>query len=288
VPNSPLASPSATIAALQRHKLATKKSLGQHFLVDDNIIGRILDLASLAGDETVLEIGPGIGTLTVALCAHAGAVVSVERDPDLVPVLEETMASCSRFALVHGDAVNVTAEEISAPFGAPAALVANLPYGVAATVVLRCFEEFPEMRSATVMVQAEVAERMAATPGRKDYGAYTVKLRLRARPAGRFMVSRGCFLPPPRVESTVLRLERAPLTDDAQLLADTARVADAAFAQRRKTIRNTLRAAFGNVSAVESGLAEAGIDGGLRAEAVAPEGYLRLAASLRGAGLLGG
>jgi 16S rRNA (adenine1518-N6/adenine1519-N6)-dimethyltransferase len=288
VPYSPLASPSATIAALQRHGLATKKALGQHFLVDDNIIGRILDLAALSGEETVLEIGPGIGTLTVPLCAHAGAVVAVERDLDLLPVLEETTASCARFALVQGDAVTVPAEAIAAPFGPPSALVANLPYGVAATVLLRCFEEFPELDSATVMVQAEVAERMAATPGRKDYGAYTVKLRLRARPAGRFMVSRGCFLPPPRVESTVLRLERAPLTSDPQLVADAAAVADLAFAQRRKTIRNNLRAAFADTSAVESGLAEAGIDAGLRAEAVAPEAYLRLAAALRESGLLSG
>ncbi len=288
MPYSPLASPSATIAALQRHGLATKKSLGQHFLVDDNIIGRILDLAALSGDETVFEIGPGIGTLTVALCSHAGAVVAVERDLDLVPVLEDTTASCPRFALVRADAVSVPAEAIAAPFGPPTALVANLPYGVAATVVLRCFEEFPDLDSATVMVQAEVAERMAATPGRKDYGSYTVKLRLRARPAGRFMVSRGCFLPPPRVESTVLRLERAPLTRDPQLLGDAAAVADVSFAQRRKTIRNNLRAAFGDASAVESGLADAGIEGGLRAEAVAPEAYLRLATALREQGLLDG
>jgi 16S rRNA (adenine1518-N6/adenine1519-N6)-dimethyltransferase len=288
VPYSPLASPSATIAALQRHGLATKKSLGQHFLVDDNIIGRILDLAALSDDETVLEIGPGIGTLTVPLCARAGAVVAVERDRDLVSVLEDTTAGCARFALVHADAVTVSAEALAAPFGAPSALVANLPYGVAATVVLRCFEEFDKIASATVMVQAEVAERMAATPGRKDYGAYTVKLRLRARPAGRFMVSRGCFLPPPRVESTVLRLERAPLTKDPLLLEDAARVADLAFAQRRKTIRNNFRAAFGDARAVDQALAEAGIEGGLRAEAVGPEAYLRLAASLRQNGLLGG
>ncbi len=288
MPYSPLASPSATIAALQKHGLATKKALGQHFLVDDNVIGRILDLAALGGTETVLEIGPGIGTLTVPLCAHAGAVVAVERDLELAAVLEETTASCGRFALVHGDAVNIPAEAIAASFGPPTALVSNLPYGVAATVVLRCFEEFPEIRSATVMVQAEVAERMAASPGRKDYGAYTVKLRLRARPAGRFMVSRGCFLPPPRVESTVLRLERALLTDDPRLLEDASRVADMAFAQRRKTIRNNLRSAFGDASAVESALADAGIEGGLRAEAVAPDGYLRLATSLREHGLLGG
>jgi 16S rRNA (adenine1518-N6/adenine1519-N6)-dimethyltransferase len=285
---SPLATPSATIAALQRHGLATKKALGQHLLVDDNVIGRILDLAALSGDETVLEIGPGIGTLTVALCRHAGAVVAVERDRELLPVLEETTAGCRRLCVVRGDAVDIHAELISTPFGPPSALVANLPYGVAATVVLRCFEEFPEVRSATVMVQAEVAERMAASPGRKDYGAYTVKLRLHARPAGRFAVSRGCFLPPPRVDSTVLRLERAPLSEDPVLLSDAARVAEAAFAQRRKTIRNSLRAVLGDAGAIDSGLAEAGIEGGLRAEMVPPDAFLRLARSLRENGLLGG
>jgi 16S rRNA (adenine1518-N6/adenine1519-N6)-dimethyltransferase len=288
MPYSPLASPSATIAALQRHGLATKKSLGQHFLVDDNVIGRILDLAALQGTETVLEVGPGIGTLTVALCDHARSVVAVERDAELLPVLEETTKRCRRFALVHADAVDVPVEQIAEPFGPADAFVANLPYGVAATVVLRFFEEIPSLEAATVMVQAEVAERMAATPGRKDYGSYTVKLRLHARPAGRFAVSRGCFLPPPRVESTVLRLERAPLAADPALLRDTAKVADAAFAQRRKTLRNNLRAAFGDARAAESALAAAGIDGGMRAEALAPEGYLRLAVTLREQGLLGG
>ncbi len=288
MPHSPLATPSATIAALQRHGLATKKSLGQHFLVDDNVIGRILDLAAVDRTQTVLEIGPGIGTLTVALCEQAGAVVAVERDADLEEVLAETTADCPRFALVHADAVQVPVSQIAAPFGAPTALVANLPYGVAATVLLRCFQEIPELRSATVMVQAEVAERMAASPGRKDYGSYTVKLRLLARPAGRFMVSRGCFLPPPRVESTVLRLERHPLSTDGRLLSDAARVADAAFAQRRKTVRNTLRAAFEDVAAIDASLDGAGIDGRLRAEALSPEAYLHLAATLRANGLLGG
>lgn len=286
--HSPLASPSATLAVLKRHGLATKKSLGQHFLVDDNAVGRIIELAQLSGDETVLEVGPGIGTLTSALCEHAGAVVAVERDADLLPALAETTAHCSRFALLRADAVQVSAAQVSEPFGPPVALVANLPYAVAATVVLRFFQDLPSLQTATVMVQSEVADRMAASPGGKDYGAYTVKLRLIAEPAGRFAVSRGCFLPPPRVDSAVLRLVRAPLPGSSQVLIDAARVADAAFAQRRKTVRNSLRSTLGvDVAAIDEALDSTGIDGSLRAERLAPERFIDLAECLRNAGVLG-
>lgn len=279
--SSPLATPSATIAVLERHGLYTKKSLGQHFLIDDHVIERILTLAALRGDETVLEVGPGIGTLTVALCDAAGAVVAVERDPDLPRVLADTTRGCERFALVEADAVTVGAEALSAPFGPPRALVANLPYGVAATVVLRYFELLPSLEHATIMVQSEVADRMAATPGGKEYGSYTVKLRLHARPAGRFGVPRGCFLPPPRVDSAVLRLERQSLVADVQLMTDAARVADAAFAQRRKTVRNSLRNTLGiSAEAIDEALALAHIDGGVRAETLEPEAFIELARHL--------
>jgi 16S rRNA (adenine1518-N6/adenine1519-N6)-dimethyltransferase len=282
VPASPLATPSATLAVLKRHGLATKKALGQHFLVDDNVVRRIIDLAALTGDETVVEVGPGIGTLTTALCDAASAVVAVERDAALLPALADTTAGCERLAVVRADAVAVAPSVIAQPFGPPVALVANLPYAVAATVVLRFFEELPSLQSATVMVQSEVADRMAAAPGVKDYGSYTVKLRLYARPAGRFSVSRSCFLPPPRVDSTVLRLERAPLSEDAALIGEASRVADAAFAQRRKTVRNSLRSALGfDAARIDAALLEARIDGSLRAEALEPECFMALAHALR-------
>jgi len=211
--------------------------------------------------------------------------VAVERDVQLLDVLAETTAECPHIAVVHADAVNVPAEALSKPFGPPVALVANLPYAVAATVVLRVFEELPSLQSATVMVQAEVADRMAADPGTKDYGSYTVKLRLRARPAGRFSVARTCFLPPPRVDSAVLRLERVPAPADPQLLALAARVADAAFAQRRKTIRNSLKAASGvETPVVEAALEGAGIDGSVRAETLAAERFIDLARAFIAAG----
>jgi 16S rRNA (adenine1518-N6/adenine1519-N6)-dimethyltransferase len=283
VSNSPLATPSATLAVLKRFGLATKKSLGQHFLVDDNVVARILELAAIEPGSVVLEVGPGIGTLTAALCEHAGAVVAVERDGDLLKALASTTAACERLAVLRADAVAISPKQLAEPFGAPVALVANLPYGVAATVVLRFFEKLPAMRSATVMVQSEVADRMAASPGGKEYGSYTVKLRLLARPAGRFAVPRSCFLPPPRVDSAVLRLDRRPLSDDHALLADAARVADAAFAQRRKTVRNSLRSTLGvDVAALDEALAAAGIDGSLRAEVLEPGRFLALAEALRG------
>ena len=278
MPHSRLATPSATIEVLKRHGLATKKSLGQHFLIDDNVVGRILELAALTGEETVLEVGPGLGTLTVALCANAGAVVAVERDAQLLSALAATTAECSRLSVVRADAVVVEPETLSAPFGPPSALVANLPYAVAATVVLRFFQELPALSSATVMVQSEVADRMAAIPGIKQYGSYTVKLRLLAAPAGRFTVARSCFLPPPRVDSAVLRLERRPLSTDPILLAAASRLADAAFAQRRKTVRNSLRSALGCDAAIlDHALAQANIDGSLRAEMLEPERFLALA-----------
>ncbi|MDZ4169305.1 MAG: 16S rRNA (adenine(1518)-N(6)/adenine(1519)-N(6))-dimethyltransferase RsmA [Coriobacteriia bacterium] len=266
---------------LARHGLSTKKSLGQHFLVDDNIVGRIIELAALSGEETVLEVGPGIGTLTVPLCEHAHAVVAVERDRDLEPVLAQTTSGCPRFALVHADAVEVTAAQVAGPFGPPSALVANLPYQVAATVVLRFFQEFTSLEQATVMVQSEVADRMAAQPGTKAYGSYTVKLRLLASPRGRFAVAPGCFLPPPRVDSAVLRLERSPLSDDAALIAAASRVADCAFAQRRKTIRNSLKATLGvDTGLLDAALSATGIDGRVRAETLPPEAFIELAAAL--------
>jgi 16S rRNA (adenine1518-N6/adenine1519-N6)-dimethyltransferase len=214
----------------------------------------------------------------VALCQAAGAVVAVERDAQLLPALAETTAGCTRLAVIRADAVVVEPELLSAPFGPPSALVANLPYAVAATVVLRFFQEMPDLSFATVMVQSEVADRMAASPGNKQYGSYTVKLRLLAAPAGRFTVPRTCFLPPPRVDSAVLRLERRPLSSDPGLLTAASRLADAAFSQRRKTVRNSLRSTLGcDPALLDQALDAAGIDGSLRAEMLEPERFLALA-----------
>ena len=271
---SPLASVSQTRAVLEAHGLSTKYSLGQNFLVNDAILQKIVTLADLAPDDFVLEVGPGIGTLSIALLKHAGRVVSVERDPDLPAVLEETLAPwADRFALVQKDALDLKADDIrgaSAQFAGhlpgdqplPTKLVSNLPYAVAATVVLDYFERFASLESATVMVQKEVADRMAACPGSKNYGAYTVKLRLFAEPDGRFAVGPGNFFPPPRVESAVLRLNRRPLVDDAgnpvdgSTLEATCTMADAAFASRRKTLANSCKTYFAGRGAQDAPVAE--------------------------------
>jgi len=278
VPVSALASPSATRSVLESHGLSLKKSLGQHFLVDDNIVRKIIELAAVAPGEPVLEVGPGIGTLTVALCDVAGYVVAVERDTDLLPVLTDVAQGRDNLAIVRADAVAVAISELATPLGPPVALVANLPYGVAATVLLRLFQELPSLRSATVMVQAEVAARMAAEPGRKDYGAYTVKLRMHAVPVGSFGVPRACFMPPPHVDSTVLRLERVRRDEPADLRREAECLADAAFAQRRKTLRNSVLASTGwPGDALDRALSCAGIDGRRRAETLSVDEFVALA-----------
>ena len=293
---SPLASVSETRAVLEAHGLTTKYSLGQNFLVNDAILQKIVALAEVGPDDAVLEVGPGIGTLTIALLQHAARVVSVERDPDLPAVLAETCAPwADRFVLVEKDALHLAADDLAALGGfRPDKLVANLPYAVAATVVLDYFERFPSLESATVMVQKEVADRMSAVPGTKSYGAYTVKLRLYAEPAGRFGVGPGNFFPPPRVESAVLRLNRrtlhgedgAPL--DAATLKAAATMADAAFANRRKTLSNSCKTYFAGrgaegarVAAVLPQLFEqAEVDPKLRGEALALEDFIRMGQAL--------
>ena len=292
-----LASPRETRGVLESYGLATKHHLGQNFLVNDAIIGKILGLAELGDTDVVFEVGPGIGTLTVAMLPAAGAVVSVEADRGLEPVLAETCARDSeRFALVIGDALKVTPETLTAAVASlgidglapePTKLVSNLPYQVAATVVLRSFEQMPALRRAVVMVQAEVADRMAASPGSKAYGGYTAKLALYAQPTGRFEVGPGNFMPPPHVDSAVIRLDRASMADPATgepltagQIAWCAQVIDAAFAQRRKTIRNSMGASGFDKAELDGAFAATGIEARSRAEVLAPEDFVRLAGAL--------
>lgn len=247
---STLASLAATREVLADHGLTAKYSLGQNFLVNDTIVQKIVALAELDGADRVLEIGPGIGTLTMALLKGAAHVTSIERDADLPAVLEETLAPWwDKFTLIQKDALDLQLSDLNAQ-AMPTKLVANLPYAVAATVVLDYFQRIDSLQSATVMVQKEVADRMAAEPGTKNYGAYTVKLRLYAQPAGRFPVSPNNFFPPPRVDSAVIRLNRRPVTDasgaplDANVVRAACTMADAAFASRRKTLSNSCKTYF--------------------------------------------
>ena len=299
---SPLSTPSATRAVLEAHGIGTKYTLGQNFLVNDDVLKKIVALAEVGENDRILEVGPGIGTLTIALLKHAASVIAIERDPDLPAVLADTLHPWrEKFALIEKDALDVTRDDIVSvastmvePGGdagcldrassaanetaqwavsqsedclsesryrvavpqeelrpsLPSKLVANLPYAVAATVVLDYFESFPFLDSATIMVQKEVADRMAAAVGTKNYGAYTVKLGLYVEPAGRFAVGPGNFFPPPRVDSAVIRLNRrVPLMADGapaspEVIAAAALMADAAFTNRRKTIVNSCKTYF--------------------------------------------
>jgi len=287
--NSPLATPKATIEALQMFNLYTKKRLGQHFLIDDNVIGRILKAADIQTCDRVLEIGPGIGVLTVALLKACRQVLALEYDSQLIEVLAHTTEENPKLTILNEDALSIPSLKL--PYQ-PTRLVANLPYQVAATNVLDCFEFIPTITQATVMVQKEVAQRMAANPGTKSYGAYSAKLQLLAKPTSSFAVSRNSFLPPPRVDSSVITLMRHKATDspvrNIAHYREAAALIDVCFANRRKTILNNLRAAgTGKIlrSAQEVGMStsnivaalnEVGISPTARAETLTPADFVTL------------
>ena len=289
---SPLASPAATRELLDEFGLATKHRLGQNFLIDNHVIERICELAALTGHEHVLEVGPGIGTLTLALLQEAARVTSIEMDGELEPVLAAHAAEHEAFRYIMGDALKVPRARIVEVGGSePDMLVANLPYNVAATIILSFFERMPSLAAAVVMVQKEVADRIAAVPGTKAYGAYTAKLALYGQVTGRFEVPPRCFMPAPHVDSAVVRIERTgELAEElaaAGLAADeVAGVIDAAFAQRRKTIRNSLAGSGLAKEAIDEALAACVIAPTVRAETLAPRDFIRLAAALKQAGCL--
>ena len=276
MPYSYLANARETRAVLQQHGFSLKHRLGQNFLVNDDVIRRILELAELDGDDVVYEVGPGIGTLTVAMLPRVRAVVAVEADKSLPPVLAQTCAQDGeKLTLVQGDALKVTPAELAQAVGEePTKLVSNLPYQVAATVILGAFQTMPSIQRVVVMVQAEVADRIAACPNSKEYGAYTAKLALYGQVTGRFEVGPHNFMPPPHVDSAVVRIDRiATDCDDPRSVAD---VIDAAFAQRRKTIRNSMAAKGFNKDALDKAFDAAGIDPRIRAEALCVNDFIRL------------
>lgn len=283
---SPLANPTATREMLEAFGLATKHRLGQNFLIDNHVIERIMELAELSGDERVLEVGPGIGTLTLALLQEAGHVTSIEADPELEQVLRAHAVDHANFNFIMGDALEVPPAAIAeASDGDPTVLVANLPYNVAATIILQFFQEMPSLERAVVMVQKEVADRIAAHAGTKAYGAYTVKLSLYGEVTGRFEVPPRCFMPAPHVDSAVVRIDRvgahgvAPL-DLASSRERVAQVVDAAFAQRRKTIRNSMGSNGFDKDALDAAFDQTGISPTARAEALERADFIRLAMAL--------
>lgn len=279
---SPLANPSATRGLLEDYGLATKHRLGQNFLIDNHVIEKIMDLAALDGTERVVEVGPGIGTLTLALLQDAARVVSIEADATLEPVLETHALDHDNFRYIMGDALKVAPADIAAAAdGEPTVLVANLPYNVAATIILQFFQTMPALRTAVVMVQKEVADRIAAHPGTKAFGGYTAKLGLYAQVTGRFEVPPRCFMPAPHVDSAVVRLDRVEgCTASEEERERVARVIDAAFAQRRKTIRNSMSSSGFDKAALDAAFEVCGIAPTARAETLGVEDFVRLTAAL--------
>ena len=298
-----LANQRATKETLERFGLATKYRLGQNFLVQDHVIEKIVHLAEVQPTDVVVEVGPGLGTLTVALLDNARAVCSLEADSELEQVLAVTCKEPhpDSFALVMGDALAITPQKLADAYSAlptiahdaatsapmPTKFVSNLPYQVAATLILKFFQELPSLERAVVMVQAEVADRIAAKPSTKAYGAYTAKLSLFAQVTGRFEVGPGNFMPPPRVNSAVVRLDRAiarnPVTSkllSEEELLHTMRVIDAAFAQRRKTIRNSMSASGFDKDKLDQAFLATGIAPTARAEVLTSQDFICLAAAL--------
>lgn len=298
-----LANQRATKETLERFGLATKYRLGQNFLVQDHVIEKIVQLAEVQPTDVIVEVGPGLGTLTVALLDRARAVCSLEADSELEQVLAVTCKEPhpDSFALVMGDALAITPQKLAEAYSTlptvaydaatsapmPTKFVSNLPYQVAATLILKFFQELPSLERAVVMVQAEVADRIAAKPSTKAYGAYTAKLSLFAQVTGRFEVGPGNFMPPPRVNSAVVRLDRTqarnPLT--SKLLSEeeflhTMSVIDAAFAQRRKTIRNSMSASGFDKDKLDQAFLATGIAPTARAEVLTSQDFICLAAAL--------
>jgi 16S rRNA (adenine1518-N6/adenine1519-N6)-dimethyltransferase len=254
------------------------KQLGQNFVIDANTVRRIVRAAGLGPDDVVVEVGPGLGSLTLALLGACARVVAVEVDPVLAAALPATAAArlpdlAGRLEVVQADALAVT----SLPGPPPTALVANLPYNVAVPVLLTMLERFPTLRRALVMVQAEVAERLAAEPGSKVYGVPSVKARWYAEVKRAGPVGRTVFWPAPRVDSGLVALTRREPPPTAASRAEVFAVVDAAFAQRRKTLRAALAGWAGSPAAAERALLAAGIDPAARGESLTVDEFARLA-----------
>lgn len=259
------------------------KQLGQNFVHDANTVRRIVASAGVGRGDTVLEVGPGLGSLTLALLDVVGDVVAVEIDPALASRLPVTVADrapdlAHRLTVVEADAMRVKSAQIP---DAPTALVANLPYNVAVPVLLHLFSELPSVRTALVMVQAEVADRLAATPGSKIYGVPSVKANFfgRVRRAG--AVGRSVFWPVPKVESGLVRIDRydePPWPVDDASRRRVFAVVDAAFAQRRKTLRAALSGWAGSSAEAERRLIAAGIAPSARGETLDAAAFVELAA----------
>ncbi len=257
------------VELLERHERRPRKSLGQHFLADPNIVDRIVRLADCGPTSRVVEIGAGTGTLTRALGAASDRVIAYEVDTSLRPLLHETLAGFDNVELRFADAMAVDFDSELA--SAPWTLVANLPYNVGTPLILDLLRSVPAIERFVVMVQREVADRLAADPGSRRYGLPSVTARLYATVRFGFAVPAQVFVPPPDVESAVVVLERVAAPSAASQAETLAR---AAFGQRRKMLRRSLATVLTDP---ESALLEAGIEPTARAEELSVDDYVRIA-----------
>lgn len=231
-----------TSEILKKHQFRMQKKYGQNFLIDANILAKIVEAAQITKEDCVLEIGPGIGTMTQYLAEAADRVVAVEIDRELIPILEETLSPYDNVKVLCEDILKVDLAALAAENGGrPLKVVANLPYYITTPIIMALFESGMPFASITVMVQSEVADRMQTGPGSKDYGALSLAVQYYAKPEVVARVPASCFLPRPNVDSTVVRLtryEKPPVetADEAFLFA----VIRASFNQRRKTLANGL------------------------------------------------
>ncbi|MBO5055005.1 MAG: 16S rRNA (adenine(1518)-N(6)/adenine(1519)-N(6))-dimethyltransferase RsmA [Lachnospiraceae bacterium] len=282
-----LGNPTGTIEILKKYNFNFQKRFGQNFLIDSHILEKIIASAEIAKDDCVLEIGPGIGTMTQYLAESAGEVIAVEIDKALIPILEDTLSSYNNVTVINEDILKVDIKKLveEKNQGRPIKVVANLPYYITTPIIMGLFESHVPLKSITIMVQKEVADRMQVGPGTKDYGALSLAVQYYARPEVVAYVSPSCFIPQPNVGSAVIRLDRyekppVEAEDESFLFA----IIRAAFNQRRKTLANSLGNAAGlNITRqqVMEVLEELGFNPSVRGEALTLEEFADLSNCLR-------
>ena len=278
--------PQNTIAVLQKYNFTFQKKYGQNFLIDSHVLEKIMDAAEIGKDDCVVEIGPGIGTMTQYLAERAGEVVAVEIDKNLIPILTETLADYKNVSIINEDILKVDIAALARERnnGRPIKVVANLPYYITTPIIMGLFESHVPLKSITIMVQKEVAQRMQVGPGTKDYGALSLAVQHYAKPEIVATVSPECFIPKPNVGSAVIRLtchDKPPVTvPDERFLFDVIR---ASFQQRRKTLTNSLsHAGLPGITreAVEQALLEMELSPSIRGEALSLEEFAALSSIL--------
>lgn len=282
-----LGKPQNTIAVLQKYNFNFQKKFGQNFLVDVRVLDKIIAAAEITETDFVLEIGPGIGTMTQYLCEHAREVIAVEIDRNLIPILADTLSGYQNVEVLHADILNVDINRLTQERnqGKPIKVVANLPYYITTPIIMGLFESHVPIESITIMVQKEVAERMQAQPGTKDYGALSLAVQYYAQPKVVAHVPPNCFIPRPKVGSAVIRLtkhrEKNVQAEDEKLMFQIIR---ASFNQRRKTLVNGLNNApeltFGKEQ-VANALEEMGLCPNVRGEALTLGQFAELSNLLR-------